>query len=188
MKRQQMIVIGWLTLGCGLGFFVWKKNSIEEPAAAAITTARPISHVESNAGSRAAASKAAANAGVIIDHTREPVISSETRRESSAETIQTAIVTYAPEGVNPIAAFLLDSDPEIRESAREGLKQLGEAAAIPLLRSAAQQLTNMDEAKACEEAAAFLELPSWSLSEDARAVAEENAHPAPAPAPPTPEQ
>ena len=186
MKRQQMIVIGWLALGCGLGFLVWKKNSAANPVASENASARSISDVESKPGPRAAASKAAANGSVIIDHTREPVISSETRRESSAQTIQTAIVTYAPEGVNPIAAFLLDSDPEIRESAREGLKQLGEAAAIPLLRIAAQQLSNMDEAKACEEAAAFLELPSWSQSEDARAVAEEIAHPAPAP--PSPEQ
>lgn len=113
----------------------------------------------------------------LVDRTQEAVGKPEERRDLVFEKIQTAVITYAPEGVQPIAAHLLDSDPEIRESARQGLVQLGEADAIPLLRDAARRLTDGSESLACEEAAAFLELPSWSQTEEAKAFSAELAHP-----------
>lgn len=90
--------------------------------------------------------------------------------EQASAVIHEAMATYAPSGVHPIRPFLLDSDPAIRQAARDGLVQLGEADAIPFLRAAAAKLQNPAEIASFHEAADLLALPAWSDSAEARAA------------------
>lgn len=171
MKRSCCVVIAWLLLAAALLFLLWKKP-LKSPVAGASVPSRGSSATE-----RVSIPEAKIPSS---NRSREGSSRSGERRDEVLQEIQSAVITYAPEGVKPIAAHLLDSDPEIRESARQGLVQLGEAGAIPLLREAARQLDET-EAKACLEAASFLELPSWSLTEEARAVSAELSTPTPDP-------
>ena len=56
--------------------------------------------------------------------------------------------------------FLLHPDPEVRESARNGMIVLGDAQAGPLLREASRHVTDPREAAVLLEAADYVELPS----------------------------
>ena len=69
-----------------------------------------------------------------------------------------------------IRPYLLDADPEVRAAARDGMVQLGEGDAIPLLRDAASKLDDPQEIASLQEAADLLALPAWSDSEEAAAV------------------
>lgn len=167
MKRRWSIVFAWLLLAAVVLALLWRK-----PAPAVEQgTAAP------EPKSQTAAKRSPAAVLAEPGRTRGPEVISETRRDAVSDEIQNAVITYAPEGVKPIADHLLDSDPEIREAARQGLVQLGEATAIPLLRAAGRRLGDESEAAACEESAAKLELPSWSETEEARALSAELAHP-----------
>jgi hypothetical protein len=92
------------------------------------------------------------------------------RREDARTTIDAAVVTYSPEGVKAIRPYLLDPDPEVRAAARDGMVQLGEGDAVPLLRDAASKLDDPQEIASLQEAADLLALPAWSDSEEAAAV------------------
>ena len=70
-----------------------------------------------------------------------------------------------------IRPFLLDPDPEVRAAARDGMVQLGESDAIPLLRDAAAKLKDPAEIASLQEAADLLALPAWSDTEEAATVA-----------------
>lgn len=91
-------------------------------------------------------------------------------REAARSTIDAAVVSYSPDGVKAIRPYLLDADPEVRAAARDGMVQLGEGDAIPLLRDAASKLNDPQEIASLQEAADLLALPAWSDSEDAAAV------------------
>ena len=86
-----------------------------------------------------------------------------TSHEVIMETIDEAAVTYDPQELPKIQPFLLHPDPEIRKAAIDGMILLGDAAAAPLLRSAAKLAPSPEEAVAMNEAAAYVELPSGSL-------------------------
>lgn len=107
-----------------------------------------------------------------VSSRKDPVGSPE-EREAAMDRIQEAVVTYSPEAVKSIAPLLLDPDPELRASARDGLINLGERDAIGPLRLAAKKLDDPTEAKACLDAADFLELPSWSDTPEAKEMAAE---------------
>ncbi|WP_367871678.1 HEAT repeat domain-containing protein [Luteolibacter sp. Populi] len=91
--------------------------------------------------------------------------------ENARTLIDAAVVTYSPEGVKAIRPFLLDPDPEVRTAARDGMVQLGEGDAIPLLRDAATKLKDPAEIASLQEAADLLALPAWSDTEEAATVA-----------------
>lgn len=82
--------------------------------------------------------------------------------------IEDAVTSYDPAGVKVLKDLLLDSHVEVRTAAREAMVQLGETDGIPVLRQAATRMQDPAEARACREAADFLELPSWSDTQDAR--------------------
>lgn len=84
--------------------------------------------------------------------------------------IDAAVVTYSPAGVKAIRPFLLDGDAGVRRAARDGMVQLGEGDAIPLLRAAAGKLTDPEEIASFQEAADLLALPAWSDTEEAGTV------------------
>lgn len=172
MKRSWSTVIAWLLLAAALLFLLWRKpldpsspvSSVPVPGVSDRLVRAPVQEVKLTAP----------------DRSRGQSVPATERREQVLQEIQSAVITYAPEGVKPIAGHLLDSDPEIRDAARQGLVQLGESTAIPVLREAARQLDE-SEAKSCLEAAAFLELPSWSDTDEARALSAELSKPTPDP-------
>ncbi len=92
------------------------------------------------------------------------------RREEAQQEIDTAAVTYSPEGVRKIRPWLLDEDPAIRAAALDGMIQLGEPDAVPLLRHAAAKLHDPAEIAAFHEAADLLALPAWSETAEAQEV------------------
>lgn len=69
-------------------------------------------------------------------------------------------VQYTAANVPKLGAFLTDPDSEIRTAALEGLVNLGESSASPVIRQAAMKLQDPEEIQAFEKAAAFLDLPS----------------------------
>lgn len=100
----------------------------------------------------------------------EPRMASAERREEVRQAIDEAVMTYSPEGVKAIRPYLDDADPEIRGMARDGMVQLGEQDAIPLLREAALHRKDQSEIASLHEAADLLALPAWSSSEEAATV------------------
>jgi hypothetical protein len=92
------------------------------------------------------------------------------RAEQATAVIHEAMATYAASGVHSIRVYLLDPDPSVRQAARDGLVQLGEADAIPHLRAAAAKLEDPAEIASFHEAADLLALPPWSESAEARAA------------------
>jgi hypothetical protein len=94
-------------------------------------------------------------------------------RDEAHAVIDAAVISYSPEGVKMIRPWLLDTDPQVRMAARDGMVQLGEADAIPLLRDAAGKLKEHSEIAAFHEAADLLALPAWSETTEAQdAIAE----------------
>lgn len=85
-------------------------------------------------------------------------------------TIEQASVTYDAKGLPLIEPYLLHQDPEVRLAAMNGMIVLGEAAAGPLLRKAAEKSTSPKEAVALSEAADFVELPSGTFVPKERAA------------------
>ena len=82
--------------------------------------------------------------------------------------IESAALRYEPSAVKDIRPWLLDTDPQIRQAARDGLVMLGETDAIPFLRDAASRLEDPAEIASFHEAADLLSLPAWSDSDEAR--------------------
>lgn len=87
----------------------------------------------------------------------ELAISPEVERE-----IEAAVVTYSPEALPVFEKLLASGEPDVRESARDGLVRLGEKGGAALLRSASARLTDPEEIKKFLETAEHLELPSAS--------------------------
>jgi hypothetical protein len=82
--------------------------------------------------------------------------------------IESAALRYEPSAVKDIRPWLLDTDPQIRQAARDGLVMLGESDAIPFLRDAASRLKDPAEVASLHEAADLLSLPAWSESDEAK--------------------
>ena len=84
-------------------------------------------------------------------------------REEILAEIEAASVTYDAAALPRIERFLLHSDPEVRQSARDGMIVLGDAAAGPLLRKASRHIADPLEAAALLKAADYVELPPAPL-------------------------
>lgn len=84
-------------------------------------------------------------------------------RSAILNTIQQASVSYDAKALPLIEPYLLHQDPEVRLAAMNGMIVLGETAAGPLLRKAAEKSTSPKEAVALSEAADFVELPSGTF-------------------------
>jgi hypothetical protein len=90
------------------------------------------------------------------------------RLTTAQAVIESAALRYEPSAVKDIRPWLLDTDPEIRQAARDGMVMLGESDAIPFLRDAASRLKDPAEIASFHEAADLLSLPAWSESDEAR--------------------
>lgn len=151
-----------------LGLAVWvavivlmPPKSHTEPAPAG-----PSAPAGLKSGARKTVERAVGSPGSRGKMTKEE----DERREEARLLIDAAVVTYEPAGVKSIRPYLLDPDPEIRGMARDGMVQLGECDAIPLLRDAALHLKDQSEIASLHEAADLLALPAWSSSEEAATV------------------
>lgn len=71
---------------------------------------------------------------------------------------------YDPAYLPVIEPYLTHTDPEIRAGAVNAMIILGDAAASPMLREAAVQMTSSDDAKMMFEAADYLELPEADIT------------------------
>lgn len=99
----------------------------------------------------------------------KPAAATDPERLATARAvIESAALRYEPSAVKDIRPWLLDTDPEIRQAARDGLVMLGESDAIPFLRNAASRLTDPAEVASFHEAADLLSLPAWSESDEAK--------------------
>ncbi|WP_345738412.1 HEAT repeat domain-containing protein [Prosthecobacter algae] len=81
-------------------------------------------------------------------------------REVLLEAINDVAITYDPVELPKIKPYLLHPDAEVRKAALDGMVVLGDAAASPMLRDAARQVTSTKEAIELMQAAEYLELPS----------------------------
>lgn len=81
-------------------------------------------------------------------------------RQTLFESIETAATSYDPAQLPLIRPYLTHSDPEVRAAALNGVVTLGDAAGAPLLREAAKQAANSQEAIELLSKADYLELPS----------------------------
>lgn len=73
--------------------------------------------------------------------------------------IEDASVTYDAKALPLIEPYLLNADPVVREAAKNGMINLGDVAAGPLLREASRHASTPEEAMALSEAADYVELP-----------------------------
>lgn len=151
MKRGGAAIAAVAVLGLGVGIFALR----HKPA--------PVTPVAGSAPQfRTERARETASASDPMIGAKSAPLASPEQRATARQSIEEAVTTYEPAAVKTIAAFLQDPDPEIRTAARDGLIQLGEQDAIPVLRLAATRMANEAEAAACREAADYLELPSWA--------------------------
>jgi hypothetical protein len=77
----------------------------------------------------------------------------------TVETLQALAMNNDADSLKSILAPLTNSDPEIREAAKDAAVQFGDRAAAPALRLAAAQVESPEEKISLRDAADFLELP-----------------------------
>jgi len=100
--------------------------------------------------------------------TETPELSSEeikAARDAAIEKIQEASTSYDPAELPVIRPYLESRDPDLRAAAVDAMIVLGDASAGPMLREAARKLESPEEAKAMEQAADYIELPSANLKQ-----------------------
>ena len=91
-------------------------------------------------------------------------------------TIIEASSTYSEEGAPVLKPLLTDADPDLRQSAIEGMKQLGVPGAAAALREAAKRTSlSPEDRQAMLEAANFVELEEWVPPVGARGLILERA-------------
>ena len=73
-----------------------------------------------------------------------------------------AVATFDAAQLPFLARYLAHPDPEIRASARDAIVQLGEPGGVELLKAAAAQTKDLEEAAELRKAADLLALPSWT--------------------------
>ena len=91
------------------------------------------------------------------------IIRTEVQVDEILTEIEDAAISYDAEELPILESYLYDPDPAIREAALNGMLTLGDAAASPMLRAAAENAYTPHEAVAMLEAADFLDLPEGKL-------------------------
>ncbi len=85
------------------------------------------------------------------------------QKQTILSTIEVSSISYDPVELPRIRPFLTDPDPDIRAAALNGVVVLGHADGAPLLRAAAKQSLDPNEAAKLLEAATYLELPPANI-------------------------
>lgn len=103
------------------------------------------------------------------ESSERPESLSEEKRIAIFNEIEQASVTYDAKALPQIERYLLHPDPEVRAAAMNGMIVLGDSAAAPLLRAAAEKAPTPKEAVALGEAADYMELPAGTFVPKERA-------------------
>jgi hypothetical protein len=151
-----------------LGFDLASPRAAPPMGSSASPTANPSppppatgSDLPSQSAAPARANLPAAPAPATTLDTTAPLTAS--LREQVLDAIQSAATTYDTAALPHIQPYLVNTDPEVRSAALNGVIVLGESAGAALLRAAASQLKDPREAVAYLDAAEYLELPSGTL-------------------------
>lgn len=105
------------------------------------------------------APKATSDAPVVAPVVAQAAPASPETHPITVEELDDLAMTDNPESLKKILTALTNSDPDIREAAREAAVQFGDVSAAPKLRAAADATKDVDEKKELLDAADFLELP-----------------------------
>lgn len=139
---------------------------VESVATSALDgTAGPVPEASSQSAKHADAPKMSSTPQVVAQapaSSSAAAESSVSKPDNSAtlETIRRAAARYDASAAPELDRYLLNADPEVREAARDGMVQAGDAAAVPYLRAAAGKMKDPREAILLLDAADFLELPA----------------------------
>ena len=107
---------------------------------------------------------AAVSDRAILSSTNVQSVGSPTEiHPQTVEELQALAMQDDADALKSILAALTNSDPQIREAARDAAVQFGDRAAAPALRAAADQIEDPKEKIALREAADFLELPPLEI-------------------------
>ena len=156
MKSRTVLIAGGALLLIAAGGMLWPESEEAERAVLASRASEASPQVVTGDDqARRTPSKAdgAPVAEGLLDEERFAIVN----------TIEQASVTYDAKALPLIEPYLLHQDPEVRLAAMNGMIVLGEAAAGPLLRKAAEKSTSPKEAVALSEAEDFVELPSGTF-------------------------
>lgn len=148
---------------CGVFFFMagGPQNSVGKPAQASperspVVLASPRMSGPTNPAG-------AEEVQPLLAPVERPSVPKAETKPQIFEAIHDAAVSYDARELAKIQPYLLHPDPEVRAAALQGMIDLGDAGAGPLLRAAAQLAPSPAEAKALREAADFVELPPATL-------------------------
>lgn len=93
----------------------------------------------------------------------DPAALDDKQRDELLAEIEQISVTYDAKELPKLDPYLLHPDAEVRKAAMNGMVVLGDSAAAPLLRKAAEMAPTPQEAVALTEAAEFMELPEGTF-------------------------
>lgn len=167
---RQRILILMLVIAAGGALWTFRLSSKSteafrpSPAKAVSSTAPMASSPAANAAATPPAASATEPAPRLLKHGRLRILKGQPIPEvfphqAERQAIQQLADTYDAKNIPAIAVYLSHADDTVRAAARSALIQLGDAAAIPYLETAAKQAASADEAEALREAVSFLKLP-----------------------------
>ena len=158
MKSRTALIAGGSLLSIAAGWMLWPQPREAEPT---VQTSRA-SHA-SKQGATGTDNGRFTRPQTDAELVEKGAILRDEERSAILNTIEQASVTYDAKALPLIEPYLLHQDPDVRLAAMNGMIVLGEAAAGPLLRKAAEKCTSPKEAVALSEAADFVELPSGTF-------------------------
>ena len=171
MKSKKLYVYAGIVLFVLLVALVWiGKNREQKPTDSKSERVQPKRELQSKPQGKIA------DREVPAPPVNRPELQQGFQSSSSAEIIRTevqvdeilteiedAAISYDAEELPILESYLYDPDPAIRAAALDGMLTLGDAAASPMLRAAAENAYTPHEAVAMLEAADFLDLPEGKL-------------------------
>lgn len=158
MKSRSLVLglAACLVVGAGLLMFIQQPEKAV-PAPGQPTVAKAVVTKEDAKNSNTTAPAKA-------EEDKDPVAPLDAKqRETLLVEIEQISVTYDAKELPKLEPYLLHPDAEVRKAAMNGMVVLGDSAASPLLRKAAEKAPTPQEAVALTEAADFMALPEGSF-------------------------
>ncbi len=158
MKPRTILMAGGAVLLIVAGVMLVPRSKEARPSSETSRTIQATPQVAKSA-ERGSVAQPEADAEPVAKEAKLP----DEERAAILNEIEQASVTYDSKALPLIEHYLLHPDPEVRLAAMNGMVVLGDAAAGPLLRKAAEKAPTPKEAVALAEAAGFVELPSGTF-------------------------
>lgn len=162
MKPRNLLVAGGAVLLIAAGV-VFVPRSADDPSPSAPESNARVHDSKSEGRTEAASPEQ--RRGVSA----KPETLSDEKRIEILNEIEQASVTYDAKALPQIEPYLLHPDAEVRAAAMNGMIVLGDSAAAPLLRKAAESAATPKESVALSEAADYMELPAGTFVPKQRA-------------------